>query len=163
MFKKWLKRGPREVVAVAPVQGRVVALEEVPDPVFAEKMMGDGVAVEPQEGILCAPVDGEVVQLFPTHHAIGIRSAEGLEWLLHIGLETVSMEGEGFSARVKVGDQVKAGDRLIEFSLDRVKEKAKSTITPIIITNMDKVNKLETHIKDEVQTGDIILTCTISF
>ncbi|PTM56544.1 PTS sugar transporter subunit IIA [Desmospora activa] len=161
MFKKWFKKSANEQVIKAPLRGRVVALSEVPDPVFAEKMMGDGVAIQPEEGTLYSPVEGEVVQLFPTHHAIGLQTADGLELLLHIGLETVSMEGEGFSAHVKVGDKVKNGDPLIDFSLDLVKEKAKSTITPIVITNMDKVDKLEPHYSDAVQTGDTILTVSV--
>lgn len=161
MFKKWFKKSTDEQVIKAPLRGRVVALTEVPDPVFAEKMMGDGVAIQPEEGTLYSPVEGEVVQLFPTYHAIGLRTADGVELLLHIGLETVSMEGEGFSAHVKVGDKVKAGDPLIDFSLDLVQEKAKSTITPIVVTNMDKVDKLEHHFSDAVQTGDTILTVTV--
>jgi sugar PTS system EIIA component len=124
---------------VAPVNGKVVSLDEVDDPVFSQRMMGDGVAIEPSDGKVVSPVSGEVVQLFPTYHAVGIKTKSGVEVLVHIGLETVSMEGEGFEGFVKTGDHVNAGDHLITFDMDLVKEKAKSTITPVVITNFDDV------------------------
>ncbi|SFK60035.1 PTS system, glucose-specific IIA component [Halobacillus dabanensis] len=124
---------------VAPINGKVVSLDEVDDPVFSQRMMGDGVAIEPDDGKVVSPVSGEIVQLFPTNHAVGIKTKSGVEVLVHIGLETVSMEGEGFEGFVKTGDQVNAGDHLITFDMDLVKEKAKSTITPVVITNFDDV------------------------
>ncbi|MGG3737054.1 PTS sugar transporter subunit IIA [Aeribacillus pallidus] len=142
MFKNLFKKN-KTVSFVAPMTGKVIPLEEVPDPVFSQKMMGDGLAMDPTEGVVYAPVNGEIVQLFPTKHAIGIKTKNGLEVLIHIGIDTVSMNGEGFTAHIQTGDKVKQGDPLISFDLDLVKEKAKSTITPMIITNGDVVESLE--------------------
>ncbi|SFB04689.1 PTS system trehalose-specific IIB component, Glc family (TC 4.A.1.2.8)/PTS system trehalose-specific IIC component, Glc family (TC 4.A.1.2.8) [Lentibacillus halodurans] len=133
----------RQEVVVAPVSGQVKQLEEVPDPTFSQKMMGDGLAIEPNDGNVVAPLNGEVIQIFPTNHAIGIRSDSGLEVLIHIGLDTVNMDGEGFEAYVGQGDYVKSGDLLIAFDMDLVSKKAKGVITPVIITNGDAIDGLE--------------------
>jgi sugar PTS system EIIA component len=133
---------PKTVLAAAPLTGTVKSLEEVPDPVFSQKMMGDGIAIDPSEGKVVSPVDGEIMQLFPTKHAVGIKAKNGAEILIHIGLETVSMNGEGFEAHVAEGSKVNKGDVLITFDLELVKEKAKSTITPIILTNGDDMGEL---------------------
>ncbi|EGK11069.1 PTS family glucose porter, IIA component [Desmospora sp. 8437] len=161
MFRNLFGKKQKTLVLAAPLKGKLIPLEKVPDPVFSEKMMGDGTAMEPTEGILCAPVDGEVIQLFHTKHAVGIRTVEGLEVLLHIGLETVAMEGEGFTAEVKEGDQVKTGQPLIRFSLETVREQAKSTVTPMVITNMDRVDRLEAKPVEEAEAGDPILEVTL--
>ncbi|BCB04426.1 PTS sugar transporter subunit IIA [Bacillus sp. KH172YL63] len=145
MFKKLFgkkEETPKTIVALAPLTGTVKALEDVPDPVFSQRMMGDGMAIDPTVGKVVSPVDGEIMQLFPTKHAVGIKAKNGAEILIHIGLETVSMEGEGFEAHVSEGSKVKAGDPLISYDLELVKEKAKSTMTPIIITNGDDMNGL---------------------
>ncbi len=136
------EEAPKTVSAVAPLTGTLKSLEEVPDPVFSQKMMGDGIAIDPTEGKVVSPVDGEIMQLFPTKHAVGIKAKNGAEILIHIGLETVSMSGEGFEAHVSEGSKVSMGDALITYDLDLVKEKAKSTITPIIITNGDDMAEL---------------------
>ncbi|WP_223703027.1 PTS sugar transporter subunit IIA [Sutcliffiella deserti] len=134
-----------EEILVAPISGKVISLEEVPDPVFSEKMMGDGVAIEPTEGTVVSPVNGEIIQFSPTKHAIGIRSETGVEILIHVGLETVGMKGEGFEGLVKVGDKVTAGTRLLSFDVDLIKEKAQSIVTPLIITNGDILETLSKH------------------
>lgn len=151
LFGKKVKK--KEEVLVAPLTGNVVKMEEVPDPVFAQLMMGDGVAIVPAEGQVVSPVNGEVVTFFHTKHAIGLRSEAGLEILIHIGLETVNMGGEGFKGHVQVGDHVQAGDLLISFDLDLIKEKAKSTITPIVITNGDIVDSMEKMTGRRVEKG----------
>ncbi|MGQ0453528.1 glucose PTS transporter subunit IIA, partial [Bacillus sp. SS-TM] len=135
-----------EETIVAPLTGAVKNIEEVPDPVFAGRMMGDGVAIDPTEGVVVSPVDGEIVQLFHTKHAIGIKAKNGTEILIHVGLETVKMEGEGFEAHVSEGQAVKAGDKLISFDLELIREKAKSTITPIVITNTDAAESIKTTV-----------------
>lgn len=139
MLKKLFGKKSVEEQLVAPLNGKVVPLDEVDDPVFSQRMMGDGVAIEPTDGKVVSPIDGEIVQIFPTNHAVGIKTKSGVEVLVHIGLETVAMEGEGFEGHVKQGDQVSAGDQLITFDPELVKEKAKSTITPVVITNFDDV------------------------
>lgn len=151
------KEVSKEEVVMAPLTGTVRQLEEVPDPVFAEKMMGEGIAIEPSDGIVVAPFDGEIVQLFPTKHAIGIKGVSGLEILIHIGLETVALEGEGFEAYIKQGDQVKKGDRLIKFDMNIIKEKANSTMTPIIMTNGDAIEEFELTKDSEVMSGESTL------
>jgi len=145
MLKKLFgkKEVVKEEMIMAPLTGTVRQLEEVPDPVFAEKMMGEGIAIEPSDGIVVAPCDGEIVQVFPTKHAIGIKGESGVEILIHIGLETVGLKGEGFEAFIKQGDRVKMGDKLIAFEMDIIKEKASSTITPIIMTNGDAIESFE--------------------
>ncbi|MBM7097213.1 PTS glucose transporter subunit IIA [Bacillus sp. H-16] len=149
-------------VVVSPITGKAVSLSEVPDPTFAEKMMGDGIAIQPSEGTVVSPVHGEIVQLFPTKHAVGLRTVNGVEILIHIGIETVNMQGEGFEAFVKEGDKVAAGDKLITFDMDLVNEKAESTITPIIITNGDAVSDLQKEENIDVTKGETsILTITV--
>ncbi|WP_100407036.1 PTS sugar transporter subunit IIA [Bacillus solitudinis] len=145
---------PEQEIVLSPLSGRLVAIEEVPDPTFSQKMMGDGFAVEPSNGHVVSPVSGEIVQVFPTKHAIGIKTVGGLELLIHIGLETVNMKGEGFTAHIKQGDQVKTGDPLVDFDLELVKEKAVSTITPVIITNFDDVDSFEKEKAREVIAGE---------
>ncbi|MBS2969361.1 PTS glucose transporter subunit IIA [Metabacillus sp. KIGAM252] len=158
MFKKLFGKKEevsKEETVFAPMKGKLVTLEEVPDPVFSQKMMGDGAAIIPAEGKVVAPVNGEVIQLFHTKHAIGLRSETGMELLIHIGLETVSMNGEGFEAHVKEGDKVSAGDLLITCDLSLINEKASSTITPIVITNgdiLESVEKAESQETDEGKT-----------
>ncbi|MCP8617347.1 PTS sugar transporter subunit IIA [Salirhabdus salicampi] len=127
----------------SPINGTLLPLEEVPDPVFSQKMMGDGFAIEPEDGQVVSPVEGKIIQLFPTKHAVGIQTDSGLEVLVHIGLETVGMKGEGFEGHITEGDRVKVGDQLVTFDMDLVKEKAKSTITPVIITNEAAVENIE--------------------
>ncbi|MBU8906273.1 PTS sugar transporter subunit IIA [Desertibacillus haloalkaliphilus] len=147
------KKKELEETIVAPATGKFIEIEEVPDAAFSQKMMGDGFAIEPTEGEVVSPIDGEVVQIFPTKHAVGIQGKSGIEVLVHIGLETVSMNGEGFKAFVKQGDRVKAGQCLITFDLDLIKEKATSAVTPIVITNSDKIESLQKVASDHPQKG----------
>ncbi len=123
----------KEVTIISPVNGKAVPLEQVPDPVFADKVLGEGVAVVPEDGIFLSPVDGEVVSVADTLHAIGFSAEDGLEVLMHIGLDTVKLDGEGFTIHVKEGDYVKKGDLVAEVDLAFLKEKGLNTITPIII------------------------------
>jgi glucose-specific phosphotransferase system IIA component len=144
----------QEEIVMAPVSGTIRQLEEVPDPVFSQKMMGEGIAIEPSDGIVVAPFDGEIVQLFPTKHAIGLKGKSGLEILIHIGLETVTLDGEGFEAFIKQGDHVKLGEKLVEFEMDVIKEKASSMITPIIMTNGDAIEKFDMTKDTTVVAGE---------
>ncbi|WP_255298596.1 PTS sugar transporter subunit IIA [Brevibacillus dissolubilis] len=145
MLPRWmrLREKKTEEILFAPLSGKVLNMEAVPDPAFSEKKLGEGIAIEPTEGKVCSPVDGEVIYVFPTRHAIGIGSKSGLELLIHIGVDTVFMDGLGFKEFVKEGDRVKTGQPLLEFSLDLVKQKATSMITPIVITNPNQVDRLE--------------------
>ena len=132
----------QELVLNSYMKGKVVDITEVPDPVFAQKMMGDGFAIIPEEGKLVSPVAGEIIQVFPTKHAFGIKSGE-VELLIHVGLETVAMKGDGFEVAVSAGDRVEVGQTLLTYDLEFVKEKAKDIITPCVVTNMDSVVNIE--------------------
>ncbi|MDY4573755.1 MAG: glucose PTS transporter subunit IIA [Intestinibacter sp.] len=124
-------------VVYAPIKGKAIALEEVNDGVFSAGMLGKGIGIEPAEGRAVSPVNGTVSVVFDTKHAIGITSDEGMEVLIHIGLDTVQLNGEPFNVHVKVGDKVKVGDLLAEFDMDKIKEAGYKTVTPIIISNTD--------------------------
>lgn len=139
---------------VMPLDGRLLELKDVPDEVFAAKMMGEGFAIEPINGEVVSPVDGKVATLFPTKHAIGIVSDNGLEVLIHFGIDTVNLKGAGFETFVEQGDTVKAGQLLLRANLDEVKSQAKSLITPIIFTNLaeDQVLSFKTGI--QVKSGE---------
>lgn len=139
MFNIFKKK--KYVDIYSPINGRLLKIEDVPDPVFSQKMVGDGVALEPKEGIVYSPVNGTIIQLFPTKHALGIKTEEGLEVLIHIGMDTVEMKGNGFESFVSEGEKVKVGDKLIKFDMELVKKEHPLT-SPIIITNMDIVDKI---------------------
>ena len=128
----------RHLQIFAPIKGKLVALSEVPDPVFSERMMGEGVAIIPAGGNVHSPVEGKVIFVAETRHAVGIRSTDGTEILIHIGLETVSLKGEGFKSHIKVGDSVSIQQLLIEVDWAFVCENAKNIITPIVITNSNE-------------------------
>jgi multiphosphoryl transfer protein len=127
---------------VAPLSGQMVPIEQVPDPVFAQRMVGDGVSIDPLSDRLLAPCDGEVIQLHPAGHAVTILSPTGIEVMLHIGLDTVMLKGEGFDPKVAVGDQVTTGSELIAFDLDHVATAAKSLLTQVVITNSEQLTSL---------------------
>ena len=131
-------------------KGKVDLITNTPDESFAQKMMGDGVMFEPEEGKIYAPCDGTVEFVFPTKHAIGMKSVDGVELLLHIGIDTVKMNGEGFDVRVSDGQSVKAGDLLMEVDLAKVKEQAKSTASVMVFTNLSESNTIEV-----VRLGDV--------
>ena len=124
---------PEVVTIVSPVNGKAVPIIEVPDPVFADKILGDGIAVIPEDGTFLCPVDGEVASVAESLHAIGFTTDDGLEVLTHIGLDTVKLNGEGFTVHVNVGDKVKKGDLIAEVNLDFIKEQGLNTITPVVI------------------------------
>lgn len=150
-----------KVSLIAPISGNVVSIEEVDDPVFSEKMMGDGLAIEPTDGVVLAPCDGKIIHVFPTKHALGILTKEGIEILIHIGLDTVNLNGKGFKSYVKADEEIKQGQKLLSFKLDFITKKAKSSITPIVITNMDKVNNINIK-KGSVEAGkDVIMEIEI--
>lgn len=127
--------------------GTVVELKDVPDGVFSEKMMGDGYALDLSEGTVYAPVSGEVTMVFPTGHAYGMTTEDGVEILIHIGLDTVELNGEGFKGQVPAGTKVKQGDVLTHVDLDFIRSKGKSLITPVIFTSGQTISL---HKKGEV-------------
>lgn len=147
MLNFFKRKRSRNCQFIAPMSGEIIAIQDVPDEVFSEKMMGDGFAVNPSSGLVCSPCDGEILQIFPTSHAIVLKSTEGLEMIIHIGLDTVKLKGEGFKRLIEVGKHVKAGDLLLEIDLDYVKNHAKSLISPIVITNVERIENMKIHYK----------------
>ena len=127
----------------SPIAGKVVSLNEIPDETFAGEIMGKTIGIIPSEGIVVAPFDGEVATIFHTNHAVGLISKDGVELLIHIGIDTVKMNGKGFKAWVKNGDQVVQGQKLIEFDLKLIEQSAKSLITPVVITNPDQFKNIQ--------------------
>ena len=139
---------------LVPVNGELLNIESVPDQVFSTKMMGDGFGINPSDGNILSPVSGTVEMIFDTKHAIGLKTDEGLEVLIHMGIDTVGLQGEGFEVLVKALDRVKAGDRLINMDLDFIKKNAKSHISAVIFTNLEenkavKVLPGKVHAKEE--------------
>lgn len=142
---------------VAPLNGTIVALKDVKDEVFSSGSMGQGVAIEPKEGKVCAPFDCEVAMTFPTGHAIGLRSAKGAEVMIHIGMDTVELDGEGFKILVEKDQSVKAGDPLIEFDLAAIKKAGYEVTTPVIVTNTNNYHEVNVVASGEVSIGDQLL------
>src|SRR5512133_1310558 len=150
-----------ELILRAPVSGVIYPLERVPDPVFAQKLMGDGLSIDPVDGTLRAPCAGEVVTLHPASHALTLRTAGGVEVLMHIGIDTVSLKGVGFTPRVRQGDKVDAGAPLIDFDLDKLATTAKSLLTEIIISNGDAARIVERASGRVKATDDTVLTLSL--
>jgi phosphoenolpyruvate-protein phosphotransferase len=131
------------ITIFAPVSGQIWPLERIPDPVFAQKMVGDGLSIDPSDALLVAACDGKIVSIHAAGHAVTLLTAEGLELLMHVGIDTVALKGEGFTPRVRAGQDVKAGDPLIAFDLDFLATHAKSLLTQIVVTNADRVTAWE--------------------
>ncbi|WP_257148455.1 PTS glucose transporter subunit IIA [Bacillus sp. AFS073361] len=136
-----------------PIEGDIIPITEVPDQVFSQKMMGDGFAIVPTKGSVVSPVDGEVMNVFPTKHAIGIKSKQGYEILIHVGMDTVNLKGEGFTVLIKEGEKITKGQEILKFDLDFIKKSAPSTITPIIFTNLTKLNVIKQGHSSQGQDG----------
>jgi glucose-specific phosphotransferase system IIA component len=130
---------------LSPADGEVVALDAVSDPVFRDRVLGDGAAVIPKSGMILSPVAGVVSNVAETLHAFGITTPDGLEILVHIGINTVELKGAGFRCRVKEGDSVEAGDPLCDVDLSLIEREGYHTCTPVIITNMDQVRNVSIH------------------
>ncbi|WP_029172810.1 beta-glucoside-specific PTS transporter subunit IIABC [Streptococcus suis] len=152
-----LKEIKQEIIA-SPLIGKVVKLENVPDAVFASGAMGKGIAIDPLDGILVSPAKAEVTLVFPTKHAIGLRTENGAELLIHIGMDTVSLAGKGFESFVQVGDVVEAGQKLLEFDLNQIKAADLPVITPIIVTNTADYEDILVTQESQINSGDYLLT-----
>ncbi|MGL5336009.1 MAG: PTS glucose transporter subunit IIA [Enterovibrio sp.] len=138
---------------IAPLSGEIVNIEDVPDVVFAEKIVGDGVAIKPTGNKMVAPVNGTIGKIFETNHAFSIESDEGIELFVHFGIDTVELKGEGFTRVAQEGQKVKIGDTIIEFDLALLEQRAKSVLTPVVISNMDEVKELKKE-KGNVTLGE---------
>lgn len=142
-------KNKKKKTMVSPVTGKSILVTECQDPVFSEKVLGDGVALVPTENEIYSPCDGKIIQVAHSLHAVGIETPDGLEVLLHLGMDTVKLDGEGFKSFVKVGDTVKAGQKILEMDVALIGSKGFRLESPCIITNMDK---LKTY---HFNTGDV--------
>lgn len=147
---------------VAPVTGRTIDLSSVPDDVFAQRLAGDGVAIESTGDTIVAPADGVLTLIFRTNHAFGITLDNGAEVLVHIGIDTVELEGKGFERIAHEGDYVKAGDPIIKLDRNTIEAEGRSLITPVLITNVNSIDNLNPIVNTEVTAGkDKIITYNI--
>lgn len=152
-----IKDAIQNLIVKSPLTGHLFPIEEIPDPVFSQKMVGDGISIDPLDQLLVAPIDGVITQIHSAHHAVTITSPQGIEVLMHIGIDSVKLKGNGFKTKVKVGDQVQAGDLLIEFDADYVATNAKSLLTQILITNGEQKTIIKPR-SGKVRAGeDVIL------
>ena len=141
----------------APLAGKAVPISEVPDPTFAEGMLGNGIAIEPAEGKVYAPCDATVDMMFTTGHAVSLVADNGAEILIHVGLETVSLEGKPFTVHAANGDKVKKGQLLIEVDLDAVKAAGLPTITPMVVCNTNEYPTFDTFVGKDVTNEDVVI------
>lgn len=132
----------KNIVILSPLEGDTIPINEVNDPTFSDKILGDGIAILPKKGEVVAPVDGTVVIMFETKHAVSIVSDQGTEILIHVGLDTVNLRGEFYQSYVNAGDKVEAGDLLLTFDMDKIKEAGYEIITPIVICNTDAYSEI---------------------
>ncbi|HJY40902.1 MAG TPA: phosphoenolpyruvate--protein phosphotransferase, partial [Steroidobacteraceae bacterium] len=142
---------------VSPLRGWCAPLDETPDAVFAQRLLGDGVAIDPTAGVLHAPCDGEVISVAAARHAIALRATNGAEILLHVGIDTVALGGDGFEVLVAAGARVRQGDALVNFDLDTLAQRAKSLITPIVITNGERFAIANARVGQSLDVGDPLL------
>ena len=147
-----------EIIIASPMKGEIMPLNEVNDETFASEMMGKGVAIKPVDGKVVSPINGIVQTIFKTKHAIGLKSEDGTEILIHIGMDTVQLEGKHFKAYVKDGDKVKIGDTLIEFDTEAIKKEGYELTTPVIVTNTNDYLEVLARGVKKVNTGDAIIS-----
>ncbi|MGM0501022.1 MAG: PTS sugar transporter subunit IIA [Bacillota bacterium] len=155
-MNKVINRPNKEEILV-PIKGQVVNLAEVPDQIFAQGVMGAGIAIKPESSQVFAPVNGKIRHLLDTNHAIGLKTESGVEILIHVGIDTIKMDGEGFKSFVAEGDTVEVGDKLLEFDLELVTAEAESNLTPLVITNTDDFTVINSLAEGEVNCGDKLL------
>lgn len=148
---------PKEGIIVSPVKGMAVPMNEIPDAVFSSGALGSCCGVEPAEGIVTSPLDGEIVQLSDTRHAVGIQGENGAEVLIHVGVDTVEMKGDGFEVFVKVGDKVRTGQKLLTMDLTKIKEAGHERTVIAVITNSDEFSKIEQRKIGKIEAGEELL------
>ena len=161
LFDIFKKKEKTIVTIYSPMNGKVIELKEVPEEAFAQKMVGDGCAIEPDRGIICSPIDGQLMNIFPTNHAIIFETIDGLEMIVHFGIDTVKLDGKGFQ-KLREPGPIKIGDEIVKYNLDDIKDGVPSTRSPIIINNMEKVEKIEVlSLGKLVKIGEPIMKVTL--
>jgi glucose-specific phosphotransferase system IIA component len=143
LFDKLKKTLNRNQEIYTPVVGTVIPLKAIADGVFSEGILGPGAGIEPEDGVVYAPFDGKVIQVADTKHALGLESKNGLELLVHVGMDTVAMNGKGFDVFVKEGDSITRGQKLMNFSMDAIKEAGYRATTAVIVTNSDQYESVQ--------------------
>lgn len=157
----FLKRKKEEITVYSPINGKVILLAEVPDEAFAQRMVGDGCAIEPAEGEICSPVEGTLMNIFPTNHAVIFESINGLEMIVHFGIDTLKLDGEGFEKLRDTG-AIRVGEPIIRYDLNKIVNEVPSVKTPVIINNMEKVQSIEVlNLNKCVKIGDPIMKVTL--
>lgn len=156
-FKKDKKEESLEETLLSPIKGEHIKLDEVPDPAFASGALGSGIGINPTEGLVVAPAAGTITTVFPTGHAIGIETENGAEVLIHIGLDTVNLDGEGFETLVQQGDRVNTGQELVRFDIEAISRAGYPTATPVVVTNTDRFSSVSDIAGDQLETGSPIL------
>ncbi|MGN8647530.1 PTS sugar transporter subunit IIA [Gracilibacillus sp. HCP3S3_G5_1] len=157
MLKNLFKKKEANTDLIAPLAGKVIPLDQVPDQVFSKKMMGEGVAIEPVDKQVVSPIDGEVVDVFKTKHAISFKTDGGAEILIHMGLDTVELDGKGFDIQVVNGQKVKKGDPLATFDIAAVTAEGYKTVTPIILLNGEEFEMTNIASEQDVVAGEDVL------
>ncbi|CAL4318437.1 PTS system glucose-specific EIIA component [Buchnera aphidicola (Eriosoma grossulariae)] len=157
LFGKKKNNTFKQLEIISPISGYIVDLETVPDPVFSEKIAGDGIAIKPSGDQILAPINGTIGKIFKTKHAFSIESENSdLEMFVHFGIDTIKLKGEGFTQIAEEGQKVKKGDLILKYNLSFLEKNAKSTITPVIISNMDEIIELK-KVKGKVIAGITII------
>lgn len=151
------KRDSKRILINSPIEGEAVSLKDVNDPTFSEEIIGTGVAIKPHVGRVVSPVNGVITVMLHTKHAVALISDDAVEILIHIGLDTVKLEGEYFKTYVKAGDKVSIGDLLIEFDIEKIKEAGYDTICPIVICTTTDFSKVKSDIRGNVKELDLLL------
>lgn len=146
-----------KIVVASPLKGKTIKLSEVKDEAFSSGALGDGVAIMPEEGVLYAPMDGTISALFPTGHAIGMTAENGVQLLMHVGMDTVQLEGKGFKPLVSAGDIVKKGQKLLEFDIALIQDAGYSLVTPVLIANSNDFEDIILEDKEQVQSGETLM------
>ena len=161
LFDIFKKKEKTIITIYSPINGKVIELKEVPDEAFAQKMVGDGCAIEPDKGSICSPIEGQLMNIFPTNHAIIFETIDGLEMIVHFGIDTVKLDGKGFQ-KLREPGPIKVGDEIVKYNLDEIKDNVPSTRSPIIINNMEKVEKIEVlSLGKIVKIGEPIMKVTL--
>ena len=161
LFDIFKKKEKTVVTIYSPMNGKVIELKDVPDEAFAQKMVGDGCAIEPDKGVICSPVDGQLMNIFPTNHALIFETVDGLEMIVHFGIDTVKLDGKGFQ-KLREAGAIKIGDEIIKYDLYQISSGVPSTRSPIIINNMEKVEKIEVlSLSKVVKIGEPIMKVTL--
>lgn len=154
LFDVFKKKG---ITIVSPMKGKCVEIKEVSDPTFGDEILGKGVAIIPEDGKVYAPADGVITTMFPTGHAVGMTTDEGVELLVHVGLDTVALKGDGFKIIAKDDQKVQKGDLLMEADLDKIKAAGYDVITPVVVCNTDEYSEIIGFTDTDVNAGDDII------